>query len=320
VLIKTKYNQGTTKLTPQLIEMRNWLDANQLGTNEIINVFQQQKINLENMKYLKDSDLISFGITDWNIRMSILDSIQKYFAMSPMLGFGNLSDHSISFPSTSYQYIQPQTIQSQTPHVGTKRKMEDQYIDNLNPSKKLRTSFNRLQKPKVKYKDLEALVLNPSIPVDIGTIVQCSDSTVVGTVDENKHKKPIIKYMIDGNKLSGTISQFYKNTTGKPLQEKGESWSNIFFTQGHSGISRSLEDIKYLDKGPKKVISAYLFFAKEVRDTVPKTEDFAKNIGELWRNLPENEKQKYKSLEKLDKIRYSKEKAEHAILVDQNSQ
>jgi len=79
VLIKTKYNQGTTKLTPQLIEMRNWLDANQLGTNEIINVFQQQKINLENMKYLKDSDLISFGITDWNIRMSILDSIQKIF-------------------------------------------------------------------------------------------------------------------------------------------------------------------------------------------------------------------------------------------------
>jgi len=113
---------------------------------------------------------------------------------------------------------------------------------------------------------------------------------------------------------------FIKWLQGNPYKKKENLGQIFFFTQNHSGITRSLEDIKYLDKGPKKVISAYLFFAKEVRDKVPKTDDFAKNIGELWRSLPEVEKQKYKTQEKQDKIRYSKEKSEHETLVAQNTQ
>lgn len=51
--------------------------------------------------------------------------------------------------------------------------------------------------------------------------------------------------------------------------------------------------MKYLFKGPKKAISAFLFFSKEVRDTIGKdlnNEEFAKRSGEEWKTLPEDQK------------------------------
>jgi hypothetical protein len=51
--------------------------------------------------------------------------------------------------------------------------------------------------------------------------------------------------------------------------------------------------LKYLFKGPKKAISAFLFFSKEVRDTIGKdlnNEEFAKRSGEEWKILSEDQK------------------------------
>lgn len=73
----------------------------------------------------------------------------------------------------------------------------------------------------------------------------------------------------------------------------GSSWANIFFTDPTTGQARSLEDLKYLFKGPKKAISAFLFFSKEVRDTIGKdlnNEEFAKRSGEEWKILTEDQK------------------------------
>jgi len=48
-----------------------------------------------------------------------------------------------------------------------------------------------------------------------------------------------------------------------------------------------------LIKGPKKVVSAFLYFAKEIREQVdaPSTK-FAKKSGELWKSLSNKEKKK----------------------------
>jgi hypothetical protein len=67
----------------------------------------------------------------------------------------------------------------------------------------------------------------------------------------------------------------------------------IFFTDPQTGQARSLETLKYIYKGPKKAISAFLFFSKEIRDTIGKdlsNDEFAKRSGEAWKNLPDEQK------------------------------
>src|SRR4051812_23741587 len=55
---------------------------------------------------------------------------------------------------------------------------------------------------------------------------------------------------------------------------------------------KTLEDIKYLVKGPKKAVSAFLYFCNEQRQNsqefVPS--DFSRQVGEMWKNLPEDQK------------------------------
>lgn len=71
---------------------------------------------------------------------------------------------------------------------------------------------------------------------------------------------------------------------------KGESWGNIFFTDAQTNTARSLADIKYLVDGPKKAVSAFLYFSKEIRDSLPR-QDFARKSGDLWKSLSEEQKQ-----------------------------
>lgn len=67
-------------------------------------------------------------------------------------------------------------------------------------------------------------------------------------------------------------------------------------------------------KKPKASCSAFLFFAKEMRkklqDESPekKFTDISPLLGELWKNLPEEEREYYEELSKIDKNRYEEEK------------
>jgi len=60
----------------------HWLQNNGFDS-DLINIFQQNKITVENLKYLKESDLISFGIKEWGTRISILEAINKYYSVLP---------------------------------------------------------------------------------------------------------------------------------------------------------------------------------------------------------------------------------------------
>jgi len=101
------------------------------------------------------------------------------------------------------------------------------------------------------------------------------------------------------------------------LQAKGDSWTKIFFTDRITNVPRSLEELKYIIKGPKKAVSAFLYYSKEIRGTLPKSADFAKKSGHMWKHLPEDQKQKYRDKETEDKERFNREKAHWNQLTNQ---
>jgi len=68
-------------LSAQALQIASWLQQNGIAVPDIINIFQKQKVTVENMKFLKDTDLQQhFGIGHWETRIAILEAIQKYYA------------------------------------------------------------------------------------------------------------------------------------------------------------------------------------------------------------------------------------------------
>ncbi|KAK8891891.1 hypothetical protein M9Y10_029113 [Tritrichomonas musculus] len=65
---------------------------------------------------------------------------------------------------------------------------------------------------------------------------------------------------------------------------------------------------------PKASCSAFVFFAKEMRkklqDESPnkRFQDISSILGELWKNLPDDEREYYEELSKIDKSRFKEEK------------
>jgi len=81
LLIKSRFQEGGSKMSAQALQIASWLQQNGLAVPDIVSVFQKQKVTVENMKFLKDTDLQQhFGIQHWETRIAILDAIQKYYA------------------------------------------------------------------------------------------------------------------------------------------------------------------------------------------------------------------------------------------------
>jgi len=78
-----------------------------------------------------------------------------------------------------------------------------------------------------------------------------------------------------------------------------------------------LEELKYIIKGPKKAVSAFLYFSKEIRGTLPKSADFAKRSGDMWKLLGDDQRQKYRIREIEDKDRFNREKTHWSLLTQQ---
>ena len=68
---------------------------------------------------------------------------------------------------------------------------------------------------------------------------------------------------------------------------------------------------------PKRSLSAYMFYSREMRPLVKeeapelKFGDVAKKIGGMWKSLEGDDKKKYEALAAQDKSRYIKEKEEY---------
>eukprot|EP01126_Amoeba_proteus_P043028 TRINITY_DN4696_c0_g1_i4.p1 TRINITY_DN4696_c0_g1~~TRINITY_DN4696_c0_g1_i4.p1 ORF type:complete len:104 (+),score=12.52 TRINITY_DN4696_c0_g1_i4:373-684(+) len=74
----SKLGQEGNRPYPQHLQVLQWLQANNLSNQEIVDVFYREKITMDNMKYLKDLDLQRFGISQWETRVAILNATQKY--------------------------------------------------------------------------------------------------------------------------------------------------------------------------------------------------------------------------------------------------
>jgi len=102
VILKTRYAESSSKLNPQTIQILHWLQGNNLDTPEIVNLFLQHRIVLDNIKFLKDSDLINLGVKEWGTRIAILEAINKYFTFLPQILDVQSSTRSILDNSQSY--------------------------------------------------------------------------------------------------------------------------------------------------------------------------------------------------------------------------
>eukprot|EP01126_Amoeba_proteus_P055401 TRINITY_DN6870_c0_g3_i8.p1 TRINITY_DN6870_c0_g3~~TRINITY_DN6870_c0_g3_i8.p1 ORF type:complete len:285 (+),score=59.32 TRINITY_DN6870_c0_g3_i8:568-1422(+) len=260
------------------------------------------------MKYLNEDDLQTLGIRDWGTRLALRESIRQYFSNKKKnigTGISLMSAPTNVLPQLS----SPRANMIGSPSITNENSLKRSITAVTSPTTISQSKKMKLGKKKIKFKDLEVLVSDPLIPVFVGTIVHCTGSNLKAEIVLNKHKKPMLKALSDAKEQLFTVPQFYTHATGHRLQAKGDSWSQVFFMDSNGGPSRSLSDLKWLIEGPKKAVSAFLYFSKEIRDTLPKN-DFARKSGDLWKSLTEEKKQKYKMLEDADKIRFQREKAE----------
>jgi len=94
----------------------------------------------------------------------------------------------------------------------------------------------------------------------------------------------------NGEKRTGTIPRYYAAATGKRLQAKGPSWSQVFFVHPETKKTRSLQQIKFYVRGPKRAVSAFLYFSKEIRESMgDQQKNFARKSGEMWKSLSKEE-------------------------------
>mmetsp|Transcript_12080 Transcript_12080/g.19662 ORF Transcript_12080/g.19662 Transcript_12080/m.19662 type:complete len:279 (+) Transcript_12080:47-883(+) len=75
--------------------------------------------------------------------------------------------------------------------------------------------------------------------------------------------------------------------------------------------------------GPKKPLSAYTLFVVEVRNNVSKEnpdlqfKEVASRVGQMWRDLKDEHREKYQALAEQDKMRYEREKDEWKVRAQQ---
>ncbi|KAJ2065577.1 Non-histone chromosomal protein 6 [Coemansia sp. S146] len=76
--------------------------------------------------------------------------------------------------------------------------------------------------------------------------------------------------------------------------------------------------------GPKRALSAYMFFSKAMRKTVQEENpevsfgQIGKILGDKWKNLSDAAKAPYNAESEKDKIRYANEKASHVDVSEQS--
>jgi hypothetical protein len=156
------------------------------------------------------------------------------------------------------------------------------------------------------------------------------------TKDLNAPKRAKTSYIIFCVNKRQEISESNPNLSAKEIiQELGNMWRSLsdeekieYVTLSNKDKHRYEEEMKLYvptnkeqktqkDKnlsGPKKGLSAYIFFCKKIRDSVKKenphlnTKEITSALGKKWMSLSEKEKEPYIKLAYEDKNRFEDEK------------
>ena len=111
------------------------------------------------------------------------------------------------------------------------------------------------------------------------------------------------------NKKSGKLTKSRVNQRSKSSKTRNSSFTRSSKNRKCSRIINKCRR-KSIKKGPKRPRSAYILFFKEEFDRVnninkiSKVSEFAKNAGQKWRNLNKADKLKYNKMAENDRKRY----------------
>jgi len=77
ILVRTQYPEPRLKLTTQTLALNSWLQRENLDQDGLPEALLKQRVTLDTLHLLKDSDLIQMGITPLGLRYALLSAAKK---------------------------------------------------------------------------------------------------------------------------------------------------------------------------------------------------------------------------------------------------
>lgn len=185
----------------------------------------------------------------------------------------------------------------------------------------LKSTKSGRKKNRIRFTNVDDLVKSPSTPIEVGMRIQCTLNDVEGVIMQDHQGKAYIQYSHEGVMKNGSITQFYKHITQKAFS-KSIHWSQIVFINSRTSEKVSLEDVKFLLEGPRKVMSAFMYFSNEMRELYKNkmtSRNIVKMCGTLWNSMDESKKKTYKEKEEIDRERFFRQKQEWSSLLSDRS-
>lgn len=176
----------------------------------------------------------------------------------------------------------------------------------------LKSSKLSKKKSGIRYTNVDDLVKSPVTPVKLGMKVICTLNKEEGVIRKDHQGKAFLQYYHQGTLKQGSIPQFFKHATGMTFS-KSSHWNTIVFHDDETDEQVSLENIKFIVDGPRKVMSAFMYFSNEMRETYKEkmsSRNIVKACGSMWKSMTEEMKRVYKEKEEADKERFSRQKQE----------
>jgi HMG (high mobility group) box len=116
----------------------------------------------------------------------------------------------------------------------------------------------------------------------------------------------------EGERKSSRVTKAVERLTVTPVAEKKKAITKKTSTPKKTKTTKGTKKSK--KDGPKRALSAFMYFSKENRSKIQKENpdagfgELGKLLGEAWSEATASEKKKYNALAEKDKARYEKEK------------
>jgi high mobility group protein B3 len=135
---------------------------------------------------------------------------------------------------------------------------------------------------------------------------------------ENRNKLKQSNPKLSATELTSKLADMWKKISPSEKQ-KYEDMSHEDKSRYESEMesySGPTEDTKKEDNGPRRPLSGYMFFCKNMRNTIKEEnpelsgKDITTELGRRWKSLSDKEKQPYLDMQNEDKQRYAEEKGD----------
>lgn len=295
-------NPSLVPTLPHVTNLLKWLEAHGLDSPSIVDVLLRNRVTLEQLKHVKDQDLINMGIREWGSRIALLEAVPRDSIRS-----GNITQLLLAGGGSGGDAA------DHGDHPTKKRGRPSH--GNGHDGEPAAKKFKRPSAPLTitKIKELDFLCEEPRVPITTGSVVTALDAEQKGFIeyrikDEGEGEWVVSWEAKDGTHY-GNLGAFFKSVTGrKGFSFKHGNWDEIFFQRTPKDEKFTLNEIKFLLEGPKKLTPPYFFFSMEQKRLFPSKP--TKVLSEEWKLLSDEARKVYQDLELADRKRYE----EHKVL------